>query len=104
MLIKLFGGGEIKFADPFGIGPVASLVLVVFAEVICSVLIMLGLFTRAAVIPLMITMGVAYFSIHFSDEFRSQEKAIMYGITYIALFFTGAGRYSLDGLLTQKYR
>ncbi len=95
---KLFGGEEIQFADPFGLGVVASLGLAVFAEVICSLLIALGLFTRLALIPLIVTMAVAYFMVHFSDPFAKQEKAILYGITYIALFFTGPGRYSLDAM------
>jgi len=42
-LSRLTSGEEIKFADPFGFGPVISLILVVFAEVIYSILIILGL-------------------------------------------------------------
>ncbi|MEZ4884063.1 MAG: DoxX family protein [Chitinophagales bacterium] len=99
---KLFGGEEIQFADPFGLGVVASLGLAVFAEVICSILLMFGLFTRLALVPLMVTMAVAYFTVHFSDEFAKQEKAILYGITYLALFLTGPGRMSLDALLFGK--
>ena len=41
-LLKLFGDDPIKFADPFGIGASASLSLTVFAEVLCSILLMLG--------------------------------------------------------------
>lgn len=93
---RLFGGEEIKFADPFGLGPTASLILVVFAEGLCSILVMLGLFTRAALIPLIVTMAVAYFMVHFSDPFGRQEKVIMYGLAYIALFVTGPGRLSMD--------
>jgi putative oxidoreductase len=99
---RLFGEEEIKFADPFGIGPIGSLALAVFAEVICSILLMLGLLTRWAVIPLFITMGVAFFTVHISDEFARQEKVILFGITFIALFLTGPGRFSLDALLLDK--
>jgi len=99
---KLFGGEEIKFADPFGVGPVASLAMAVFAEVICSILLMLGLLTRWAVIPLIITMGVAFFTVHIADEFARQEKAILFGVTFIALFLTGPGRFSVDALLHNK--
>ncbi len=93
---RLFGAEEIKFADPFGLGPVASLTLVVFAEVLCSLFIMVGLFTRAAVIPLMITMATAFFTAHFNDEFGQQEKVILFGFAFLTLFFTGPGRFSLD--------
>jgi len=99
---KLFGDDPIQFADPFGLGPTASLGLVVFAEVICSILIMLGLFTRAAAVPLLITMLVAYFMVHFNDPFGRQEKAIMYGIVYIGLILMGPGKYSLDSMFSKR--
>lgn len=95
---RLFGPEEIRFGDPLGLGPVTSLVLVVFAEVVCAILVTLGLFTRWALIPLIITMAVAFFMVHISDEFSRQEKAILFGVTYIALFITGPGKLSLDYL------
>ena len=58
---RVFGEGPVKFADPFGLGPEISLVLVIFAEVACSLLVMVGLKTRLATIPLLITMLVAAF-------------------------------------------
>jgi len=96
---RLLGEEEIQFADPFGLGPTASLVLVVFAEGFCSLLIALGFKTRLAAIPLIITMATAFFAVHLSQEFGRQEKAILFGFTFIALFFTGPGRYSLDHYL-----
>ncbi len=71
---RLFGSEEINFADPFGLGPVASLAMAAFAEVICSLLVMAGLFTRLAVIPLVITMITALFTAHIDDPFGQQEN------------------------------
>src|SRR5690606_413029 len=65
--------GNMQFGDPFGIGAGASLVLAAFAEFICSILIILGLATRWAVIPLIITMATAAFLVHGSDPFGKQE-------------------------------
>ena len=101
-LDTLMGADPIKFPDPFGTGVTISLGLVVFAEVICSALILAGLFTRLALIPLIITMAVAYFVIHGSDTFVVQEKALLYGSGYLALFFMGPGRISIDGLISKK--
>ncbi len=95
-LTRLFGSEEIRFADPFGLGPAASLALAAFAEAICSLLVIAGLFTRAATIPLMITMATAFFTAHFNDEFGQQEKVILFGFAFLTLFFTGPGRFSLD--------
>lgn len=93
---KLMAGGEIKFASVFGMGPELSLGLAVFAEVLCAIMIVLGLFTRLAVIPLIITMLVAIFVIHISDPFKKMEMAIIYLIPYLVLLWNGSGKYSVD--------
>lgn len=96
---NFFADGPVAFADPFGFGPVISLLFTVFSEVVCSVFIILGLGTRLAVIPLIITMGTAVFVIHAGDGFGKQELAAHYLLTYILLLVTGSGKYSVDQLL-----
>lgn len=100
---KLTGGEEIKFMDFMGLGPDVSLGLVVFAEVVCALLIVFGLFTRLASIPLIFTMLVAVFMIHWGDPFAKKEMAILYLIPFLILFFKGAGRFSLDSLIDSKF-
>jgi putative oxidoreductase len=95
---KLMAGGEIKFADPIGIGMENSLYLAVFAEVVCVVLLMIGAFTRFALVPLIVTMLVAIFIVHGGDPFGKMEKAILFLVPYICLLITGAGWYSVDSL------
>ncbi len=95
-IMRLFGGNEIKFADPFGLGPEISLVLAAFAEVICAILVMLGVKIRLAVIPLIITMLTAVFYAHANDPFGRKELPLLYCLVFIALLLTGGGSYSLD--------
>lgn len=95
-LIKAFSGGEISFADPLGLGEVVTFTFAVFAEFICSVLIILGLGTRIAAIPLILTMAVVVFVVHLSDGFGRQELPLLYLMGFVLLFFTGGGKYSLD--------
>src|SRR4051812_25899323 len=64
--IKAYGG-NMEFADPLGIGTTPSFILAIFAEAGCSLLVILGLATRFAVIPLMITMLVAFALVHTAD-------------------------------------
>ena len=97
---KLMAGGEIKFASVFGMGPELSLGLAVFAEAICAIMVVLGLFTRMAVIPLMITMLVAIFVIHIDDPFKRMESAIIYLIPFLVLFWNGSGKYSIDEFIS----
>lgn len=88
--------GEWQFGDPLGIGVEASLILAAFAEFICSILVILGLTTRYALIPLIITMLVAWQIAHGSDPFSSQEKSVLFLSAYVTLFITGAGNFSAD--------
>lgn len=95
-LMKLFGGEEIVFADPFGFGMGITLALAVLAEFICSILVILGLGTRIAVIPLIITMFTAVSIVHASDPFQQKELALLYLLIFVVLLITGAGKHSLD--------
>ncbi len=101
-LMKLFAGAPIQFADPFGFGPGITLGLTVFAEFVCAILILIGLKTRAASIPLMFTMLVAAFVIHGSDPFGKKELALIYFAIYLSLFFLGSGKYSVDNALSKE--
>lgn len=89
--------GDWSFGDPLGIGSSPSLVLTVFAEVVCSLLILIGLLTRLATLPLLFTMLVAAFVVHAPDPFGKKELALLYALVYATLFFAGPGRYSIDG-------
>lgn len=99
---KLFGAEPIKFTDPLGIGETASLALTVFAEVFCSVLLVAGIGTRLVAIPLTITMLVAVFITHAQDPFGKKELALFYLVAYLCLLIAGAGKYSVDYLLSKK--
>ncbi len=101
---RLISGNEIKFFDPFGIGQQFSLALAVFAEFFAAGLIILGLFTRFSSISLIITMFVAGVIYHADDPFGGKEKALMYLVSYILLFITGPGKYSLHSLLKTKIK
>jgi putative oxidoreductase len=99
-----FGEGAATFPDPLGIGRTASLAGTVGAEFFCALLVMFGLGTRWAALPLAFTMGVAAFMVHAGDPFRKKELAIVYLVGFLLLAFTGAGAYSLDAKLGGKKR
>lgn len=101
-LQMLFAGGEIAFPDPLGVGPLWSLVLVVFAEALCSVFLILGFFTRISSIPLVINMAVAFLVIHGPDPFGKKELALLYLLIYLNLLVFGGGKYSLDRLIRKR--
>ena len=88
--------GDMEFGDPIGLGPTVSLILAVIGEAICPILIILGLKTRIAAIPTIITMAVAAFIIHGSDPLGTKEMALLYLFGFITIALLGSGRFSLD--------
>lgn len=101
-LNRLFSSGEITFSDPLGIGTIPSLALAVFSEFFCSILLMLGLFTRASLIPLIITMSVAALIHHANDPFLQMEKALLFLLIFVVLFLIGPGKYALSSVIKVK--
>jgi putative oxidoreductase len=93
-LIKLINGES--FADPLGVGMTTSLVLAIFGEFVCGLLIAAGFFTRMACIPFMITMLVAALIVHSGEGWGKIASPLMYVVGAIVLLITGPGRYSLD--------
>lgn len=91
-----------KFPDPLGMGSQLSLISAIGSEVGCSILLIIGLGTRLAAIPLAFTMLVAWFIVHAEDPWQKQELAAVYLTVYVCLIFTGGGKFSLDHLLFGK--
>lgn len=88
-----------SFMNFLGIGSTASLSLVIFAEFFCALFIIIGLFTRLATIPLIITMGVALFMANNAQFFEDGEMSALYLSAYIIILLVGAGRVSVDGMV-----
>ena len=94
--LALFRDNPDSFPDPIGFGASTSFYLVMFAEMFCGALVFMGIFTRAALIPLMITMSVAVLRIHWENDMTDKELPLLYLAVYIAIFLIGPGRFSLD--------
>lgn len=89
-------GGNLEFGDPLGIGAAPSLFLAVIGEVICPLLIIIGFKTRWVAIPSAITMAVAAFIVHGTDDFATKEKALLYLVFFVSIILLGPGRFSVD--------
>ncbi|MEX0886848.1 MAG: DoxX family protein [Phycisphaeraceae bacterium] len=120
-LAMLRAGDFEMMGDPIGIGAVPSLLLITFAELVCSLFVMMGLATRLAAVPPAIGMAVAAFVAHAADPWTmgqgyalffageaemplSKQPAMMFLVGFLALVFTGPGRLSLDALLWPRLR
>ncbi len=98
---KLAGFGEMadKFPDPLGVGNQLSMIMAIGSEVGCSLLLIAGLGTRWAAIPLAFTMVIALFIVHGGDPWKTKELAACYLAVYATLVLTGGGRFSLDSMI-----
>lgn len=86
------------FPDPLRLGQEASLVLVVFAEVLAALLLSVGFMTRIAAAVLVIDMFVAFLMVHKAGMTAQSggELAFLYLAGYVILCIAGGGLFSLD--------
>lgn len=108
-----------SFPDPLGFGSAVSFYGNIFAELICSLLIVLGLFTRFAALVISFSMAVAAFKFHAHDPYTAQfitefapkypllftpfkEWSLLYLYAFAPMIFLGGGSWSLDGLIRNK--
>ncbi|GAC1569830.1 MAG: hypothetical protein NVS3B8_17350 [Chitinophagaceae bacterium] len=87
-----------SFLNFMGIGSTLSLSLIIFAEFFCSMFVILGLFTRLAVIPLLISTGVVVFKVHHGNIFGKGETAAFFLAGFMVIFLCGPGKARADGL------
>ena len=92
---------QYQFYNFLGLGTKTSLVLAIFAEVLCALFIVLGLFTRFATIPLIILMLVAIFGANAGKPLIESELALLYLGAFVTLLFCGPGRISIDGMINK---
>lgn len=90
------------FPSVLGFGSYMTLMLSIFTEFCCSLFLIFGLMVRISLIPMIISMAVAFFDVH--DAMMPEgELALIYLIIFLGLYLTGPGRYSLDYLIDIKF-
>lgn len=109
LMIPTYGYGKLinfserheSFYDFLGIGSGISMGLAIFAELFCSCLLILGLCTRLATIPLIITMLLVIY-IHDWQLFAKMELSPAFLTGYLGILLLGPGKYSLDHYLFRR--
>lgn len=84
-----------------------SLMMTIFAEVVCSALLVLGLMTRPAAFIFGFAMLVAAFQVNADADFfmaggPAKEPALLYAIPCLVLIISGAGKWSADALVYKE--
>jgi putative oxidoreductase len=97
--ITHFSSLENTFFNFFNIGHRISLVLCIFAEVVCAGLLALGLFARFAALVLVVNFSVASFLALKGTPLAGRESALVFLAAFFALMLVGPGKYSVDGAM-----
>ena len=96
-----FAAMSASFPDPFGIGSRYSLMLAIFGELFCSVAFVFGFLYRLSMIPMIVTMAVAFFFAH-GGSITGGELAFAYLVVFILMYVAGPGKYSVDHWMTNS--
>ena len=90
-----------QFFNFLGLGSQISLILAITAEILCSILLIFGLYTRVALIPLIVTMLVAV-GTHGWQIFGEAEMGFLYLLGFVFLFIVGPGDNSIDARMNKR--
>ena len=96
-----FNDLSLDYPSVMGLGSYTTLMLSIFTEFCCSLFLIAGLLERIILIPMIISMGVAFFDVH-DAILPDGELSLIYMITFFILFLVGPGRYSFDYLIDKR--
>ena len=88
-----------SFSDPLNIGSTNSMLLTIFAEVFCALLLAMGLLTRLASFVLVLLFVVIIFWVHKDDPIKEKEMAILFLLVFLTTLLCGPGKWSIDKLI-----
>ncbi|MGL4346703.1 MAG: DoxX family protein [Chitinophagaceae bacterium] len=84
------------FPDPIYLSHKTSLILAIFAELGCSILLIIGFFTRVSASILIFNMLVIVLVVDKGAPYAAREMGSLYLISYVAIFLLGGAKYSVD--------
>jgi putative oxidoreductase len=73
-------------------------------ELVGGILLAAGLFTRPVAAFIVVNMLVAVVFAHAGDPFAGRELPLLFAVVALQFAFTGAGRYSADGVIAGRTR
>lgn len=97
-LYKMSNFDSLSDAFPSFMGIPGTLILAIFvlSEFFCSILTLLGLYTRIASLLIALTFSMTIFGFYEATPAINGELSYLYLIAFSTLFFSGPGKYSID--------
>ncbi|KJZ39472.1 MULTISPECIES: DoxX family protein [Pseudomonas] len=82
--------------DPFHLGAPITLMLAIFAEVLCPLLIIAGVLVRLACLPILTVLLVALLVVHPQWSVEEGQFGWLLLILFTSIFIAGPGRLALN--------
>ena len=82
--------------DPFHLGANVTLMLAIFAEVLCPLLIIAGVLVRLACLPVLSVLWIALLVVHPQWSLEEGQFGGLLLILFTSLFIAGPGRLALN--------
>jgi len=92
-----------RIEDPFGLGPSMSLLPAIFAEVICPIFILTGVFARLACLPIIGVLLVAMVFVHPDWSIAEGQFGWLLLIIFTTLAITGPGAWRVRSRATERF-
>lgn len=73
------------------------------SDTVVPVFLILGLFTRIAILPTVSVTAIGYFIVHRNDPIAIRDVPYIYTICLLLMLVTGPGTLSLDHLIFNNY-
>ncbi|CDF96815.1 MULTISPECIES: DoxX family protein [unclassified Pseudomonas] len=93
-----------RIEDPFHLGASLTLMLAIFAEVLCPLLIAAGVLVRLACLPILFLLAVALWVVHPQWSLEEGQFGWLLLIIFTSVFIAGPGRLALNARFTGVLR
>ncbi|HZH97213.1 MAG TPA: DoxX family protein [Flavisolibacter sp.] len=91
-----------KIPNPLQLNEALNYTFAVSANLVFPVFVILGLFTRIAILPILAVTVTGYFAVHWNDPLPVKDMPFMYSLSYLLVLVLGPGRYSIDYFIDKK--
>ncbi|QCW99479.1 DoxX family protein [Aggregatimonas sangjinii] len=89
--------------DPFNMGGYTATIIAIFSNVICSIFIAMGLFTRVFALGAFMIPFIGLTIVHANDPWVVKDVPLMYSLAFLVIIVLGPGKYSADRIISKLW-
>lgn len=97
--VRHFASEAAAIEDPFHFGKRVTIACAIFAEVFCPFLMMAGIATRYAALPVIVLTAIALIRVHPEWTLQQAQFAWMLLVLFGTIAIVGAGHYTLAAMV-----